>query len=535
MSDEPTNPPRDTNGVDLEEAPHADDGDGAVQTEAPKKPRPGIPAWVIGILVIALTAVLIWAGDAYLRSRQQRQEQADLPASMATTARTETVVPTTTPPGTPTTQATTPLPTPTLTVSTPAMDETRILVANMDAAGAQSVADPAEPIYETLATQVNERGTTGLHIERLQQTVDESNVQSLGEEYQAAYVLWGEHNEQDVSVRLTRIETVQGRSASTGQDLVLSEPKETDLCHLGDGSGPDLSPLAYFVLGVATYQQGEHSTAGTYLEEMLTLGDDVACPTALAHAHLYVGNLQAIEGNYTAALENYEATLELAPDTPAAYANQGTIYYVNDDYARALDSLNQALNLDPEHANAYYYRANVHRATEQAEAALADLDRALESDPRHARAYASRGLLHHNQGDYDGALNDYGQALQLDPAAAEVYLNRGGTYATIGEFEAALDDYARTLELSPDDVDVYYNRGTVYAMMESYDLALADLNHALELAPEFAQTYGNRGLVYKAMGKTEEAIADLERFLELSDNPQWRQMIEQHLTELKGQ
>jgi regulator of sirC expression with transglutaminase-like and TPR domain len=35
------------------------------------------------------------------------------------------------------------------------------------------------------------------------------------------------------------------------------------------------------------------------------------------------------------------------------------------------------------------------------------------------------------------------------------------------------------------------------------------------------------------MGQTEKAIADLERFLELSDNPQWRQMIEQHLADLK--
>jgi tetratricopeptide (TPR) repeat protein len=414
-------------------------------------------------------------------------------------------------------------------------DETLILVADLEEAGAQSGADLAGSIHKALVAQVGERGTTNVRIERLQQVAEASNVQAVGQEYQAAYVLWTEYDGQDATVYLTRIETGQRRTAVDDPDLVLSEPNETDLCQPDEGSPAAIEPLTHFVLGVAAYRQGESSTAEAYLDKVLALGDDITCPTILAHTHLYAGNLQAIAGQSAAALESYDAALELAPGTPAAHANRGSIYYTLDDYASALDDLNQALDLDPQHASAYYYRANVYRATEQTEAALADLDRALASDPEHARAYASRGLLHHNLGNYAGALEDYGQALALDPAAAEVYLNRGGTHATLGNFEAALDDYARTLELSPDDVDVYYNRGTVYAMLEAYDLALADLNHALELAPEFAQVYGNRGLVYKAMGKTEEAIADLEQFIELSDNPEWRQMIEQHLAELKGQ
>ncbi len=563
MSDGQTNPPPDTNGADLAEDTRADDVGGTeqggatladkmsadkeaangapgdessvdeAQADVPKRPRLGIPAWTIVILVIALTGVLIWAGDAYIRSRQQRHEQADLPASTATLAQAPTATlaqaATMVPTATPAPQATSPHPAPTST------GETLILVADFKGASAQSDADPAGSIHEALIAQADEHGTANIRIERLQQAVDESNVQSAGQEHQAAYVLWGEYDGQDTSVHLTRIETTQRRAAGDDPDLVLSEPDETDLCHPDNGSAPPPAALARFVLGVAAYRQGESSAAGAYLDEVLALGDDVACPTVLAHALLYTGNLQAVEGKYAAALESYDAALELAPDTSAAYANRGSVYYTMDNYAAALDDLNQALALDPQHANAYYYRANVHRATEQTEAALADLDRALESDPGHARAYTSRGLLHHNLGDYSAALDDYSRALQLDPIATEVYLNRGGTYAILGNFEAALDDYARALELDPDDVDAYYNRGTVYAMMEAYDLALADLNRALELAPGFAQVYGNRGLVYKAMGKTEEAIADLEHFLELSDNPQWRQMIGQHLADLKGE
>jgi tetratricopeptide (TPR) repeat protein len=514
------------------EAPGDEASGDEASSGAPKRPRLGIPAWAIIILVIALTGVLIWAGDAYIRSRQQRHEQADLPAPTAPLAQAATAVPTTTP----VPQATAPLPVPTTplpSADTPSISETLILVADFRGASDPSGVDAAGSIYETLVTQADEHGIADIRIERLQRAVDESDVRSTGQEHQATYVLWGNHDGQDISVHLTRVETAQHHAKDDSRGLVLSEPAETDLCQPGDGSASDLSAVVDYVLAVAAYRQGEYSTADAYLDEVLALGEDIACPTALAHAHLYAGNLLALEGQNATALESYDTAIELAPDTPAAYTNRASIYYAQEDYATALEDLNQALVLDPQHANAYYYRANVNRATGKTETALADLDRALEFDPGHSRAYANRGLLHHNLGNYTAALDDYGQALALDPAAAEVYLNRGGTYATLGNFEAALDDYARTLELSPDDVDVYYNRGTVYAMIEAYDLALADLNRALELDPEFAQVYGNRGLVYKAMGQTQKAIADLERFLELSDNPQWRQMIEQHLADLK--
>jgi len=545
MNQEQIHPPPDHDGAGPAEDTFADEAsgdeapvDGAsrdeTQADVPKRLRPGIPAWVIGILVIALTGVLIWAGDAYLRSRQQRHEQADLPAPTATLAQAPTVTParasTVAPTTTPTPQATAHEPAQTDTTYPPDAGETLILVADFEGTSAQSGAAPAESIYEDLVAQVDKGGAAYVRIERLQQKVDESNTQSIGQEHQAAYVLWGGHDGQDTSVYLTRIGTTQRRAAGDSQDLVLSEPDETDLCQLADRSA-----LAHFVLGVAAYRQKENDAARAHLDEVIALEDGISCPTLLANAHLYIGSLQASEGQYDAALKSYQAALELAPNTPAAYANRGGVYYAMDNYASALNDLNQALDLDPEHANAYYHRANVYRATEQSEAALDDLSRALQSDPEHARAYASRGLLYHNEGDYSAALDDYSRALQLDPGAAEVYLNRGGTYAMLGDFEASLDDYARALELTPDDVDAYYNRGTVYAMMEAYDLALADLNRALELDPEFAQVYGNRGLVYKAMGQTEKAIADLERFLELSDNPQWRQMIGQHLAELKGE
>ena len=69
--------------------------------------------------------------------------------------------------------------------------------------------------------------------------------------------------------------------------------------------------------------------------------------------------------------------------------------------------------------------------------------------------------------------------------------------------------------------------------MGEYEQALADLTKAIELNPESARGYCIRGGTYKKMGQAEKAIADFERFLELTNDPQWRQMAEQQLRQLR--
>jgi tetratricopeptide (TPR) repeat protein len=316
--------------------------------------------------------------------------------------------------------------------------------------------------------------------------------------------------------------------------LALSEPDEPHPCT----PAQDLV-TADLALGISAYKEGNLEEAEALLRKTLAAGEQMgtACSLLQAHTYLYLGNLSALQGEYEAALLNYQAGLDLADsaiDQALLLTNQASVQYAQGDLDDALAAANAAIDRAPELANAYYHRATVYRVLEQGDEAMQDLDQALRLDPDHARAYASRGLLYHNAGAFEDALKDYGRSLGLDPGAAEVYLNRGGTFATLGDMEAALQDYGQALALQPDDVEAYYNRGTVYAILERYPEALQDMDRALEIDPTFAQVYGNRGLIYKTLGETEAAIADLETFLELTDNPEWRSMIEQHLAELKS-
>jgi tetratricopeptide (TPR) repeat protein len=411
-----------------------------------------------------------------------------------------------------------------------------ILVAEFEQpeGGSGRVTETAQELYRTLLAQARSAGVADwAQIEQASSVVAREGVASAAQEYNAGYVIWGSGEGQAVSAYVTRIHRAPAAPLSSqARRLTLSIPSESALCGADTGAATD------FILGIAAYRCGEMEQAASLLSEILATAetDQVDCSPLLAHTHLYLGNVAALDSEYDTALTHYETGLGLtssAADQALFYTNQSSIDYAQERNEAALTAATLAVEQAPDLANAYYHRANAHRALGQIEDAQSDLDRALTLDPGHARAYASRGLLHHNAEEFEEALQDYGRALELDPWAVDVYLNRGGTYATLGELDAAVQDYSLALILQPADADAFYNRGTVYAIQQRYPEALDDFSQALALRPDFSQVYGNRGLVYKALGETDAAIADFEAFLELSDNAQWREMIEGHLAELK--
>ena len=517
-------PPTDTNSASASTGSQA-------QAQSPKKRRSGIPSWTLGLLILTLTGVLVWAGDAWIRSRQRlpeptAQNSLDLqPAKtpMPTQDKTlSTSLPARNTPG-PTTTRVPQLTTPDST------DQTVILATEFEIRESSSTASEqaADDLYLALLARAQE-----LHIEGLSLAIAEPSPALPLRENRADYLLWGYRDARGLTAYVRRVtDTLNIPHSAQARRLALSTPIQTELCT------KDVKPSADYVLGIAAYQRGEAEHALSLLNGTLSAVQEHAaeCLPLLVHTHLYLGNLSALASEYAAALVRYDVGLELASaaeDRALFLTNQASIHHQQGNYQAAIAAADRAIEIDPSQANAYYHRANAYRALDQTENAQRDLDQALTLDPTHARAYAGRGLLYHNANAFEDALEDYDRALELDPWATDVYLNRGGTYATLGELDAALQDYDRALQLEPEDADVYYNRGTVYAIQERYTEALQDFGRALEIKPDFAQVYGNRGLVYKALGETEAAIADLEKFIELSDNSQWREMIEQHLAEL---
>jgi tetratricopeptide (TPR) repeat protein len=72
------------------------------------------------------------------------------------------------------------------------------------------------------------------------------------------------------------------------------------------------------------------------------------------NAHLHLGVVSFLEGNYQEALKSYQNALDLKPDYAEAYFNMGTVYYKVNLSKKAEESFLKAISLDPAYGRAHY-------------------------------------------------------------------------------------------------------------------------------------------------------------------------------------
>ena len=121
------------------------------------------------------------------------------------------------------------------------------------------------------------------------------------------------------------------------------------------------------------------------------------CTKALQHENLarldkagtYVnrGILYMRNGNYNAALEDYDRALRLLPDLGEAYLNRGAAFIYMDEHEDAVTALNRAIELGSRDIYiAYYNRGMAHERLGLLNEAYADYSKALELNPEFERA-----------------------------------------------------------------------------------------------------------------------------------------------------
>jgi tetratricopeptide (TPR) repeat protein len=118
-------------------------------------------------------------------------------------------------------------------------------------------------------------------------------------------------------------------------------------------------------------------------------------------------------------------------------------------------------------------------------------------------------------------------------AEAEEHFYQGIEYRRQGNNDSAMEEFTRAIELDPEYYFAYYNRALVHNQRGELESSLADYNKAIELHPDNAYWTFERGFLYLELGEREKAIIDLERALELGLPPDYRQRVEEALTQLR--
>jgi tetratricopeptide (TPR) repeat protein len=130
-----------------------------------------------------------------------------------------------------------------------------------------------------------------------------------------------------------------------------------------------------------------------------------------------------------------------------AWRHLGDTYFRAGHYEEALDSFDHSIALEPDSAEVYYDRAAVYSALGRYENAIGDYNKVIALNPVSAPAYNNRGHTYAAGHRLQEAIRDYEKAMTLDPRSAVPYVNRAAAYFELHEYDKARSDIQMCLRL----------------------------------------------------------------------------------------
>ncbi len=269
--------------------------------------------------------------------------------------------------------------------------------------------------------------------------------------------------------------------------------------------------LANALRGAALVGAGETQAGGALLNRAVAEAPDaVTLQRALylrARARLEAGRL-------TAALNDADRLVDLAPTWTWSYLLRGDVQLARESYPQAQADYQQAVDLAPEQGLPYVGRARYYEAAGDTEVARVDVERALNTLPDHVPALVLHARLLAADGSVERALADLDHAINVAPHYVPAYAERAALHVRQERWTAARDDYDVVLQVAPENLSALTARARVHLALEEPGSALEDLNAALQQVPGDLELRKLRAQAYLALDNLTLAYRDAQRVLE---------------------
>jgi Tfp pilus assembly protein PilF len=246
-------------------------------------------------------------------------------------------------------------------------------------------------------------------------------------------------------------------------------------------------------------------------------------------AYLGLGSTYMKQEQYAQAAENYEAALELDPESSVTHELLASAYDAVGEEERARTEFERAIELAPENAE-LRLRYGMFLASVDRRAAVEQHRAVVEMYPKVPEYRVKLGAALVLTGNPEVADEQFERAARLDPLSARLQADIAGANQAIGRPEEALRYYERALNLEPNSQLYALNLGRIHALLstrnghneehfeeaESLLRSVDELGHPPWEADQREAASIALGDLYLEWNRPEDAAAAYERALELN-------------------
>lgn len=228
-------------------------------------------------------------------------------------------------------------------------------------------------------------------------------------------------------------------------------------------------------------------------------------------AHNNLGSALLWDGQYDAALQQFQAAVKIRPDSTKIHNNIAHALVKLGRVDEAIERYVESLKLNPKEAATHNSLAVVLLEKWQIAEAIQHLQTALRLEPDYADAYVNLGSVYRRQGKNKMATRYYLQAIRLQPDLPEAYNNLGLLLLKAGKLQSAAANFHKSLEIRPDFKSARENLKKVQTAQTAYRQTLTQLKDKIKNNPDDADLYMQLGDLYKDQGTLNQALENYQK------------------------
>ncbi|MBK8313832.1 MAG: tetratricopeptide repeat protein [Acidobacteria bacterium] len=277
----------------------------------------------------------------------------------------------------------------------------------------------------------------------------------------------------------------------------------------GEDPGADADLPVLLILTDAYLRAGETRKAGRLIDYLERVAGDN--PRVL----FTLGLGLAAARDYLRAVDIFEKTNKLRPQTPEVLYNLGQAYFNLDRLEEAQAALGGAATLRPDDPEALYRFGLVTSARGQSELALQVWIRAIELKPVFPECNFMIAEEYLKNRRIVKAVEYYEKAVRQDSSQLIYQIRYGAALFRRREYDKAMVVFAGASSKFPQSVDALYLTGYAARAAGFFDEAIVALNRAREMQPDNSDVLANLGAIFVDRGQYQEAEPILKKAIEL--------------------